>query len=227
MLAPYTSIRRVLPLGVLVASVTAWAQSPPPVAIADLREDIRGLDQRLADLSLRVEQLEHETAQIRTQERSRSEGGVTTVQLNAAIADLNAAIQSATASSKRETLDQVAAQMEKLARQTNAAIDSLAKVAGAGAPARVQAPPKSSPSVAEQPLADKTAAERPAPDSRTVPPAASYPKEGISYTVQKGDTVGSIAKKTGGRSQDIVAANRLADPSRIQVGQVLFVPGGH
>ena len=54
----------------------------------------------------------------------------------------------------------------------------------------------------------------------------SYPKEGISYTVAKGDTVGLIAKKTGAKAQDIIDANKLLDPSRIQAGQVLFIPGG-
>jgi len=44
--------------------------------------------------------------------------------------------------------------------------------------------------------------------------------------VQKGDTLATIARKTGARQQDIINANRLADPSRITVGQTLFIPGG-
>jgi len=51
-----------------------------------------------------------------------------------------------------------------------------------------------------------------------------YPKTGESYTVQKGDTLAIIAKKLGAKRQDIINANKIADPSRIQVGQVLFVP---
>jgi LysM repeat protein len=54
----------------------------------------------------------------------------------------------------------------------------------------------------------------------------TYSKEGVSYTVQKGDSIGGIARKTGAKVQDIIDANKLADPSRIQAGQVLFVPGG-
>jgi len=56
--------------------------------------------------------------------------------------------------------------------------------------------------------------------------ATDFPREGVSYTVQKGDTVAVIARKTGARAQDIINANQLADPSRIQAGQVLFIPGG-
>jgi LysM repeat protein len=71
---------------------------------------------------------------------------------------------------------------------------------------------------------------RPAPQAAPSPAKAafgeSYPKEGVSYTVLKGDSVGAIAKKTGAKAQDIIDANKLLDPSRIQAGQVLFVPGG-
>ena len=56
--------------------------------------------------------------------------------------------------------------------------------------------------------------------------AEDFPREGVSYTVQKGDTLAVIARKTGARAQDIINANKLADPSRIQAGQVLFIPGG-
>jgi LysM repeat protein len=53
-----------------------------------------------------------------------------------------------------------------------------------------------------------------------------FPKQGISYVVQKGDTIALIAKKTGAKFQDIVNANQLADPSKIRAGQKLFIPGG-
>lgn len=53
-----------------------------------------------------------------------------------------------------------------------------------------------------------------------------FPKEGTTYTVQKGDTLSSIAQKTGARLQDIVNANKITDPTKIQVGQALFIPGG-
>jgi LysM repeat protein len=171
-----------------------------------MREDIRGLNQRLGDLSLRVEQLEHENAKLKAKVGAL-EGArdvVTAAQLNGAVADLNGSIKSAVESSRKEILEQVARQMEVLAKQTNAALDSLARP---GTPA-VQSHPGAQPEAAKPAF------------------ASSYPKEGVSYTVVKGDSVGTIAKKTGARAQDIIDANRLADPSRIQAGQVLFIPGG-
>jgi LysM repeat protein len=123
--------------------------------------------------------------------------------LNGAVADLNASIKAAVSSSRTEILDQVAAQMENLAKQTNAALDSIAKPG-------------------------TTVQTRPASPGQPAKPVFgnSFPKEGVSYTVQKGDSVGLIAKKTGAKVQDIIDANKLSDPSRIQAGQVLFVPGG-
>jgi len=189
-----------------LAAPLAAPRASAQAEIADLREDVRGLTERLNELSLRVEQLEHENATLRAKV-SASEGArdaVTAAQLNAAVADLNASLKEAIASSKAEVLQKVATQMENLAKQTNAALDSVARQA---------APPPAS----------RGAAEGAAPRQDF---GTAYPKEGVSYTVQKGDSIGVIAKKTGAKAKDIIDANKLTDPSRIQEGQVLFVPGG-
>jgi LysM repeat protein len=179
-----------------VFAASAGAQTTSTqIELANLREDVRGLVQRVGELSLRVEQLERDNSELRGRAGAAEKSYVTLTQLNEAIAVLNQAIRSADASTKSETLQQVSGQMEKLARQTNAAIDSLAKGMATRAPVQT------------------TFSE-------------DYAKEGISYTVQKGDTLAVIARKTGAKVQDIVNANRLADPSRINVGQTLFIPGG-
>ncbi len=54
----------------------------------------------------------------------------------------------------------------------------------------------------------------------------NFPKEGINYTVQTGDSLAVIAKKNNAKQQDIINANKISDPSRIQVGQTLFIPQG-
>jgi LysM repeat protein len=176
--------------------------------IADMHEDIRGLTQRVNELSLRVEQLEHENETLRSKVAGLdgTKDFVTTPQLNGAVAELNASIHSAVAESRTEILDKVATQMENLAKQTNSALDSIAK-----------------PAVAQASSATYT--------TTSTPPAKAefsdnFSKEGISYTVAKGDSLGGIARKTGSKSADIIAANKLTDPSKIQVGQVLFIPGG-
>ena len=52
-----------------------------------------------------------------------------------------------------------------------------------------------------------------------------------SYTVARGDTLSAIAKKHLGNAnawREIFEANRdvLKDPDKIQIGQVLKIPGG-
>jgi len=180
---------------------------------ANLQEDVRGQNQRLGELSLRIELLEHENAKLRAQARTQPVDAVTVAQLNTAVADLNTAIHSAIATSKTEILEQVGTQMEKLARQTNAALDSLAKAEGANPAPRSPGPARAAIAPVATPAADT--------------PADSPRSKGqASYTVQKGDSIDQIARKTGARAQDIIAANNLTDPSRIRIGQTLVIPGG-
>lgn len=195
--------RRLLIICAAIASSIAAPRAIAQAEVADLREDVRGLSQRVAELSLRVEQLEHENAQLKAKAAALDRGSdlVTSAQLNTAVADLNASIKSSVASSRSEILQVVADQMEKLAKQTNAALDSIAK-------------------------ADAAAQVRPIAQPGAAASGDANPRRGVSYTVQKGDSIGIIAKKTGTRAQDIIDANKLADPSRIQAGQVLFIPGG-
>ena len=185
---------KILAIG-LTATGTLLAQTGPnAVDFANLREDVRGLSQRVGDLGLRVEQLERENNELRTRAGSADRSYATVLQLNAAIEDLHRTVRMEMAASKDETLQRVATQIEKLAQQTNAALDSLAKVQGARSPV-------------------------------AAPVAEERPKEGTAtYTVQKGDTLALIAKKTGARQQDIITANKLTDPSHILVGQTLVIP---
>lgn len=179
--------------GLLLAAV-AHAQNPQ-IDIANLREDVRGLTQRVGELTLRLEQIEQENRELKSKAGTAERSFVTLAQLNDAVADLNRTIRSADAASRAETLQQVGTQLDRLAKQTNAAIEALAK------------------NMATRPAVQATFAD-------------DYSKEGVSYTVQKNDTLAVIAKKTGAKQQDIINANKIADPSKIQVGQTLFIPGG-
>ncbi len=179
-----------LPAFILLAGAACAQSTSVDTEIDNLREDVRGLTQRVNDLSLEVEQLTRANAQLQSQ-AAGSNGYATIVQLNAAVADLNRTVQAAMADSRSEVLAQVGAQMDKLARQVNAALGAAAKA------------PTSSATYSND-----------------------FPKTGESYTVQRGDTLALIAKKTGAKLQDIINANKIADPSHIRAGQTLFVPEG-
>ncbi len=58
-------------------------------------------------------------------------------------------------------------------------------------------------------------------------PMPQQPMGGQSYTVQKGDTLMSIARKhysSASKYRDIAAANGITDSNKIKVGQVLILP---
>lgn len=183
-------------LGLLLTPLAVWGQGTPlQYDVANMREDVRGLTQRVGELTLRVEALERENNALRSSANSASQSYATVAQLNDAVADLNRIVKAAAASTKSDVLQQVSTQMETLARQTNAAIDSLAKG-----------------------MAQRSAVQTSFSDD--------FSKQGTTYTIQRGDTLSSIAQKTGAKLQDIVNANKIADPTKIRVGQTLFIPGG-
>jgi LysM repeat protein len=178
-----------------VLAVTVPAQTPAEPSrfeFVNLREDVRLLTQRVGELSLQMEQLSRDNSAL---QGKLNQNFVTLEQLNRAIAELNQAMKAGLADQKRETLAQVAGQLERLGKQTNAALDALAK------------------NQATRPAVQTTFAE-------------DFPKEGVNYTVQAGDTLAVIARKQNAKLQDIINANKISDPSRIRVGQTLFIPQG-
>jgi LysM repeat protein len=180
--------------GLALIPFTAQAQQSVGVELANLREDVRILTQKVGSLALTVEDLQRENATLRAQTSNANAPAFATIQqLNEAVANLDQAIKSGDAASTASA----AAQIKKLGEATNAALESLAK--------------------GQNPRATTAPA---------TPFSSNFPSEGISYTVQKGDTISIIARKTGGKLSDIVNANKITDPSKVRVGDTLFIPGG-
>ena len=69
-------------------------------------------------------------------------------------------------------------------------------------------------------ITEEAASTAPAAASPTPPPAP------LLYTVQAGDTLGGIAQTYGVSVGDLMAANGLADPNVLSVGQTLIIPAG-
>jgi lipoprotein NlpD len=97
------------------------------------------------------------------------------------------------------------------------AVLALALTAGCS-PGRWQAP------VEDRRPASRTAAKAPAKTPAKAPaPAAVTPVPDGFYTVQKGDTLYSIALEHGQDYREVAQWNSLDDPGKIRVGQVLRV----
>ena len=184
-----------LRIGTLLATLVACAHAQVDstrVEVANLRQDVALLTQRVGELTMAVEQLTRENNALQAK---AGQSYVTVEQLNKALADANRSTQAALADNKSDVLRQVAGQIERLAKATNASLDALAK------------------NQATRPAVQSTFGE-------------DFPKEGINYTVQGGDTLGEIARKNGAKLSDIINANKISDPTRIRVGQTLFIPQG-
>jgi len=117
----------------------------------------------------------------------------------ATVSQLNGAVAELNQSLRNgdaSTREQTSKAVQELANQTNSALDSLAKG-----------------------MATRAVIKAPTFDD-------NFPKEGLTYTIQKGDTLSSIAKQFRTTVRHIQNANRITDPTKIQVGQPLFIPGG-
>lgn len=84
--------------------------------------------------------------------------------------------------------------------------------------AREVAPP--APAAVKAPAALKTSG--PVVSSTTATKAGAVP---ATYTVAKGDNPYNIAKKFGVSYQDLLKVNNIEDPTKLQIGQVLKMPG--
>jgi LysM repeat protein len=67
-------------------------------------------------------------------------------------------------------------------------------------------------------------AQAPAGSATQVPTPLSAPAGGEVYTVKSGDTLVRIAEEFGLTVDEIIAANTLDDPDRLDVGQEIIIP---
>jgi LysM repeat protein len=64
----------------------------------------------------------------------------------------------------------------------------------------------------------------PPPPVHKPAPAAAATAVGDTYVVQKGDSLGLIAKRYGVSAADLASANSITDPNRVRIGQKLKIP---
>lgn len=157
----------------------------------------------IADLTEEVKQIQYQVGKLTLElEEQRYQNTQLREQLRAEYANMQQvldaqllSLRQADQQQKREVMTEMNRQIEKLAVRVQKTLDTLAK----------------------------------ALDSRPSAPTSyqfsdNYPKKGVAYTVQAGDTLSEIARKFGAKVSDIQNANKIADPKALRAGQTIFIP---
>ncbi len=187
-------------------AATGLAGAPDAnVRLANLTQDLELLSRQVANLSSEVEILRRENVQLRivAQQAGKTQGvSQASLQdfarrMDAQLADLRAEMNRNKAGSDA-LRRHVDESLKRLVEQMNAGFAKMS------IPAASAAPPK-----------------------ETVTFNDDYPQDkGFVHTVEKGETVTSIAKKYKSKISWILNANRISDPRKVFVGRELFVPQG-
>ncbi|MGJ8639622.1 MAG: LysM peptidoglycan-binding domain-containing protein [Opitutaceae bacterium] len=175
------------------------AQSDVRVVIANMSQDMKLLSQELKTLRLEVEDVKRQNAQLKAQVAAATSSSDTDIKLSnlsSAIETLRREYRQADEAQKKAIVAEVTRQIDSLAKQTEGAINSVAKA--------VESQPQAPVSVSF---------------------SEDYPQTGKPYTVRSGDTLSGIARKHGSTIKDIQNANKIVNPARdLQIGQTIFIP---
>tara|TARA_B110001452_G_scaffold262493_1_gene262606 strand:+ start:529 stop:1134 length:606 start_codon:yes stop_codon:yes gene_type:complete len=175
------------------------AQDNLRVAVANLSQDVNLLGQSLKTMRLEIEELRRENARLRSQVSTASSKSDTNAQisnLSVAIETLRREYGSADAQQRQQILAELNRQIGALAKETQVAINSIAKAA------------YNQPKVATP-----------------IHFSDNFPKTGKTYVVRSGDTLSKIARDHGSTIKHIQNANKIVNPSKdLQVGETIFIP---
>ena len=194
-------------LNLIYPALVAGAQNlSPPHRVpprsshtAGLSQDVTMLKQQLGEIRLELERLFRvsNSLQVRLsalEQKNSGSGFVSEEFFNRELASLRSEVNRLNKANKEQIVSQVSEQIRVLASETEKSLQSMT---GAGAaPATLQ----------------------------VVEFSDNYPKSGIYYKVQTGDTMSKIAKESGSRISYIINANKIPNPDRLQVGKELFIP---
>lgn len=161
---------------------------------ANMQQDVMSLSQQVGKMRLELEAIQQESETLRQMIAALQKEQELVFERK--LSPLKEDMIALNLKQKQEIISLVAIQVERLAKQTQVALDALSKTL-----------PKGGANGAMTQFSD------------------DYPKNGVVYTVQSGDTLGDIAKKHSAKVKDIQNANRIANPSRdLRAGDSIFIP---
>ena len=191
-----------LTLSVLSAHGQGYSQptrmtSPSGSARASLSQDVALLKEQLGEMRFEVERLLRENQALELRMKKLEAQGASAVS--------DAVFRQELSSLKAEFNRLSKAQREELAKQITKQIQALADEIERGGSSGGGSSPTRSPVITEW-------------------DPNSFPKTGIYYKVQSGDTLSKIASEAGSKVAYITHANKIPNPDRLQVGRELFIP---
>ncbi|MGF1482807.1 MAG: LysM peptidoglycan-binding domain-containing protein [Opitutales bacterium] len=192
----------ILLLGWLLGS-TLWVSAQSSESVAGLAQDVQRLDRQVKQLQLIIEQLQAENRTLRgnIQELRQYQSEVNAA-LNQVLVtgpgngQLRQQWEAADEKLKAALVAEVSRQMNALA----AKVDSTLSTSTVAQAARATNP------------------------GRAFEFDDDFPRSGVEYTVQSGDTLSALAQRFNSTVRYIQNANRIADPSKLHVGRTLFIP---
>lgn len=183
-------------LGVLAIAMIAGSQLfAQSAVIADLQQDMSLMRREVGQLRLEIEQLRRENAELQKKLRSVQTSTVGTDAMRVQVSGAKAEMAAQMEALKREIIESVKKDLDSMASKTNTNMQRLANAINTR-------PQESLPTTFSE----------------------DYPKSGITYTVQSGDSISKIARKNNSRIKWIQDANKISDPSKLQVGDEIFIP---
>lgn len=193
-------------LSLLPLASTSLPAQGGGVQIANITQDIGVLRDQLNEARQEVQRLQAENEQMRARLEALEKRDGTAAATNVTQADLTRAIdmlklelRNAAVQDQRALVEQLNAKLGQISAGTTST--SSAKTGGG---------------------TDGKAGTSPAPGGKT---ADEFPKTGIAYIVQPGDTISGIARKLGSRTEWIMSANRITNPAKeLRVGRSIFIP---
>lgn len=203
LLSPPSQFRKSLFFGcIALIPFLGFAQDDTRMRIANLAQDVGLLSRSVAALRLEVESLRDENQTLRKRlvgvDSLKVQLSVINENVLTQVAALEKSIAAGDADTKKTVLNEVAKQIKSLGVQTDRTLKAIS---------------------------DAVNAEPSVPITNTpVTFDSNYPEAGFVYEVQSGDTLSGIARKLDSRVTWIQNANEIADPTKLQAGQTLFIP---